>query len=173
MKKILSKIVLFIVVTLLMFLLCIALVGCQPNGAVNYQQYSNKYNARVVKMNSSLKQSFLDSNRINYVFVDGEQIIEEGLPQTRTFVIKTDEEFNEIFSEDKDDIDFSKEILIIYVFADVHQNPYVVKNIKIEDAVLKIELDMISSGANNAKPPQRAFKFIRMKKRIKKTLILI
>ena len=103
-------------VLITVFLLCIALVGCQPNGTVNYRQYGNKYNARVVKMNSSLKQSFLDSNRINYVF------------------------------------------------ADVHQNPYVVKNIEIEDAVLKIELDMISSGGNNAKPPQRAFKFIRMKK---------
>ena len=65
MTKILSKIVLFIVVTLLVFVLCIALVGCQPNGIVNYQQYSNKYNAVMYSTSKDwILTSFLEDNKV-------------------------------------------------------------------------------------------------------------
>ena len=61
-----------------------------------------------------LTNDFTQNNKTHYPFT------EDGLPNNRTYMVEGEEEFSEIFSSFPQEVDFDKEILLVYLFTDIY-----------------------------------------------------
>jgi len=127
----------------------------------------NKYNARMYsKAKDLMLSSFLEDNRVSgacypnpdYV-EDAEELVDKYLydetsPKSRTFTITDVETFDSIFQKDKIEVDFSKEVVYLYIFADMSPREYVIDDISIEDEKTTIYFKLTK---NNKKDAVRAY----------------
>jgi hypothetical protein len=136
-----------------LFIMIFSLGGC-----------GNKYEAVLYDdAGEWLNMEFRSAN-LTYgtVYFEGEELdSEESLsyPESRIHIIKTQEEFEDIFLEFSSEINFEKEMLLIYVFTDTFSNKYKIKNTTFNDGVLKIAcgIRFIPTWGNSRAPAQRFF----------------
>lgn len=115
----------------------------------------SKYNAKMYsKCNDWIKQDFLENNKVrgasyfNPDYVEGNDDVEKfyrdnSSPKSRTFIITEEETFHQIFLENKLDVDFDKEMVILYIFSDVNPSRnYDIKTISLKNEVLNIALEL-------------------------------
>jgi len=123
----------------------------------------SKYNARMYsKANDLVLSSFLEDNKVrgacypnpDYV-EDAEELVDEYLydetsPKSRTFTITDVETFDSIFQKDKIEVDFSKEVVYLYIFADMSPREYLLDDISVEDGKTTIYFKLAPSEKNDA-----------------------
>lgn len=92
-----------------------------------------------------------------------EYLLDETSPRSRTFVVTEQSQLNEIFESFNTPIDFEKQMLIVYVYTDCYLRAQVLKSVKLNGNVLKIEFEIESGerGHGDAREPyQRTFAVI-------------
>ena len=86
---------------------------------------------------------------------------DETDPRTRTFVVKTEEEYQSIFTKSTVEVDFEKQIAILFIFSDCSPREYQLKNIKLEQQTLRIYYKLPYSKLNDTvKIYQRCFMLV-------------
>ena len=163
---------------IVLFAVCATLVGCQPNGIVNYQQYSNKYNAVMYSTSKDwILTSFLEDNKVKGAYYKNPDYIEsendsvdkyyydETSPKHRTFIVDNQDTYNTIFKENALRVDFNKEIVYLYIFADIYPSrKYYIDNILLEEEQVNIYYKVEKNNKNDASAPGQRCLIVVMKK---------
>ena len=90
-----------------------------------------------------IREEFYEKNRVYGAMYDRETLRDESYPKTRTFIVRTQEEFDKMFiDENHIEVDFEKEMLLVYTYKATYTRKIDVKKLKDEDGVLKVELKM-------------------------------
>lgn len=134
------------------------------------------YNAVVVETDFQFKKDFWKENIISGAinrYYDDEGNLQtvktfedETLPNFRIFIVKEQNEFDDIFDVFPQ-VDFEKEMVIIYIFRTPHSNrTYKIKNVEVCDKTLKISYAELGGkpGYGDASLPQRKALVIKMDK---------
>ena len=123
-----------------------------------------------------LDEAFLEENKIggtvsypnpNYTDRHGsepEYIRYPDLPTERTFIITEKEEYEKIFTSSQMDVDFEKEMVILYTSSSVNSIPVDLKEIAIADGVLTISIKFNYPHGPGAVMPYQRFFVLQMKK---------
>lgn len=110
----------------------------------------NDYNVIMYSNNSDwIKPAFLESNRVRgayYLNPDYNENDENSTkyycdktsPETRVFIIKDIATNNDIFIEDKLNVDFTKNIVFLYMFADINSRECIISKVIVEEQNVKI-----------------------------------
>lgn len=140
-----------------------------------------KYNARLTykrydDLKGYINDSFLEDNRIygaNYLTGETEYgydyiQLDETYPSTRTFIIKSQEEFDRIFTSKPQDlsVDFESQMLIIHTDSTIYSRPIKLKAVNIDGGVLTVKMKMnnAKAGVGGASMPCQIYLFIAMDK---------
>ncbi len=106
------------------------------------------YNATLYDdVNDCIKESFAKESLIRNVYYNDsgydEVIIieDETVPENRTFIVNTQDAYNEIFVADIEffDVDFKTQMLIVYTFKAINHRKINIAGIKLQDSSLNIE----------------------------------
>lgn len=101
---------------------------------------NNKFNAALYNnVSECINETFLKNNRVKAYYLNENYIEDQSNPNdkyiydttsqsSRTFIVYDEEEYNRIFSYSQLNINFDKEMVILYIFSDV--NP--TKNYKLQ-----------------------------------------
>lgn len=121
--------------------------------------------------------SFLKDNKVrgayykNPDYVDGaddsgdEYYYDETSPNYRVFIINDQETYNAIFKEDALTVDFDKETVYLYIFADVHPDrEYYIHDISFEEEKLNIYFKLEHSNKKGATAPYQRCLIVKMDK---------
>lgn len=107
-----------------------------------------------------MKEDFLHNNMPKGTIIGGEyEYCDESSPETITKIIKTREQFDEAFNEFPTEVDFEKEMVIVYIFVTlVPSRRYYLEKLKLKDNVLHIGFkEEKPRGPDVAPPRQRCF----------------
>lgn len=167
-KGMINKMGKLVYLGVLIFMLLCFFTGCS----------NRKYNAKIYsKSNDWIKQDFLKNNKVrgayyfNPDYIAGNDYVEEGYyddssPKSRTFIITEEESFNQIFLENKLDVNFDKEIVILYIFCDIYPyRNYYIKTISLKKEVLNITLRLEKYNKADATMPCQRCLVIKMNKK--------
>lgn len=135
----------------------------------------NKYNAVVIESGFSFKSEFLSENMTLGAYYynenydakadesEDEYLRDETSPSHRIFVVKNQDECNLIFS-DFQQVDFEKEMLLVYCYTDIYSRPRIIKSIELEGTTLSVEfaLKQAKPGVGDASMPQCRILIIKM-----------
>ena len=143
----------FIAMGLVIFMVLIFSTSCS----------SEKFDATLYNQTKEwVKEDFLKENRVkgyylneNYVEgvsdVSDKYIKDTESPSSRTFIISNKDEFNRIFSKTQIDVDFEKEIVILYIFSDVNPSRnYNLKEIKQQNTNLTVQIELEKSEKDDS-----------------------
>jgi hypothetical protein len=116
------------------------------------------------------KEDFLKVNRLYDVLYlnengEWEWELDETLPKFRAFIITEKARLDEIFSV-YPDIDFEKEMVVMYVYPGIYSREQKITSITLDNKNLKIEFKIPDGkpGYNNATAPQIHFLVLKMDK---------
>lgn len=113
---------------------------------------SCRYGAKLYsRVNDWIDESFLKENRVkgfypndNYVYDESDPsdkyIYDETAPSSRVFIITDEDEYNRIFTNSPLDIDFKKQMVILYIFSNTSPRDYKLKRIELKDKVLTVKM---------------------------------
>lgn len=104
---------------------------------VVYWWILGQYNATMYSYaNEWIKEEFIENNKVSSAYYrnenynpeleyDDENWVEkffkdENAPRSRTFIIKNEKTFNEIFTENSMDVNFDKEMVVLHIEGDVY-----------------------------------------------------
>lgn len=138
----------------------------------------NKYNAITYSQaNEWISTSFLEENKVgnayyknpNYIQnsndTSDEYYYDETSPKDRTFIIDNQDTFDTIFEKNMLTVDFGKQVLYLYIFADVYPNRnYVIKNILIKENKLRIYYKLENNSKKDATAPYQRCLIVVMEK---------
>ena len=149
---------------ILLIITCIILVITIICLIIFYDQII--YNAKIYSQSEDLLlPEFLCANKVRGAFYlnpdydplddkSNEYYRETDAPKNRTFIVDSEDTFNEIFKEDTLDINWDKEMVLLYIFPD--ENPYRkyhLKNISLSEGNLKIYYKLERSMRNDSTAP--------------------
>ena len=162
-----------IIVLFMMLILSIVLVGCSKDN-----DNTILYNAVMVNSGSIdtaqtvnyFKEDFLLENKVSGVRYKNENydptnpeseeyIFDESSPETITYVLDSLDKYERVFNTNYE-IDYDKEILILYLFADTNCT-YSLDSVELNNNNLKITY---KSKINVTTAPERTFILIKMDK---------
>lgn len=162
-----------IIVLFMMLILSIVLVGCSKDN-----DNTILYNAVMVNSGSIdtaqtvnyFKKDFLLENKVSGVRYKNENydptnpeseeyIFDESSPETITYVLDSLDKYERVFNTNYE-IDYDKEILILYLFADTNCT-YSLDSVELNNNNLKITY---KSKINVTTAPERTFILIKMDK---------
>lgn len=148
-------------------IVCLVLLAGCGNG--------NEYNAIVLESGLSFKSEFLKDNMTlgAYYYNENynpeedpgaEYLRDETSPKYRIFIVRNQTERNLIFSNIQD-VDFEKEMLLVYCYTDIYSRPRIIKSLELEGTTLNVEFTIKKSkkGVGDASMPQRRILVIKMK----------
>lgn len=154
----------------LMFILTIpiilySIVGCQKN----------KYNAKIYNSAENLfLNSFLEENKVKGAYyknpdypddADKKYYYDETSPAYRTFVVNNLDDYSLFFAGDELEVNFDKEMVLIYIFADIYPNRnYIINNILKEGEKVKIYLELEKNNKKDATAPYQRVLIVKMEK---------
>lgn len=164
-----------IIVLFMMLILSIVLVGCSND---NDNDNTILYNAVMVSSGSIdgfqtvnyFKKDFLLENKVSGVRYKNENydptnpeseeyIFDESSPETITYVLDSLDKYERVFNTNYE-IDYDKEILILFLFADTNCT-YSLNSVELNNNNLKITY---KSKINVTTDPKRTFILIKMDK---------
>ena len=103
-----------IIIGILLFIITITLSGCKKN----------YFNSKIYNTGSNIiKKEFLDNNPL---YVDkwdhGVGGADESNPEDKTFIVKDKETLNTMINENSLEVDFNKQMVLVYLYKYVHPN---------------------------------------------------
>ena len=132
-----------------------------------------RYDAKLYSYaNGWIDEAFLDENRVKGAFYlakatwygEADWQRDEESPSARTFIITSEEEYTEIFTNSPPSIDFEKRMAILYVFADCSPRDYRLKGMKVDGSVLTVKVKLENRWGNDATMPYARCFLLVMKK---------
>ena len=120
-----------------------------------------KYNAQLFDSATDwIKEDFINDNIVGYS--------ENGTyPTERVFIVKNQEEYDEIFNESIDDfgIDFDTQMLVVYTFETIYHRNNNLVSLEVDEDVLTITYKMEKkSGVGDASQPYQRWFVVRLEK---------
>lgn len=121
--------------------------------------------------------SFLEDNKVKGVYYKNPDYIEsddtsgdeyyydETSPEYRTFIVDDQDTYNTIFKENSLTVDFDKEIVYLYIFADIYPSRnYVIDNILLEEEQVSIYYKLEKDNKKDATAPYQRCLIVVMEK---------
>jgi hypothetical protein len=138
----------------------------------------NKYNAVVVEDGVAFNTEFLKENMTYGAYYYNENYNEdiddwsdrylrdETSPKSREHIIKAKAEFDKIFTEFPLEVDFDKEMVLVYCYTDDNSRPRIIKSIELDDTTLKIKFKLkeVKPGVLDSTMPGRKCLVVKMGK---------
>lgn len=155
MKKI-KKLLTIGLVVLLMLCMSISLVGC---GKIDH-------NAIIIADGITYQEEWLDKNHVYGAYDEnGEEKYDENTPKSRTYLIKTQAELDEAFSEFPE-IDLENEMLIVYCYRTIYARKQVLDKVALDGTVLNVEFNIVKGkiGHADASAPHRRILVVKLDK---------
>ena len=155
---------------LVLLMLLHLFVGC---ASVRYDPTLYSYT------NDWLDNAFLEENKISTAYYHNPDFTDihgsepkyikyPDEPKTRTFIITEKEEYDRIFTKSPVEVDFEKEMVILYTFCSVYYGgiKYELKTMKVTDDTLtvKFECQYMPPDTDAACQPYQRFFMLTMKK---------
>ena len=130
-----------------------AFAGCETT-------VMRQFNARGIAHLSEFKEDFLEANRIygdHYLNENGEWVSDKTSPRHRTYIITDKARLDEVFSVCPD-IDFEKEMVVMYAFC-CPSDGIKFTSITLDNKILKIKFKYKKGkpGYKTGIPPKTAF----------------
>ena len=120
-----------------------------------------KYNAQLFdSVTDWIKDDFINDNLVGY-------LENSSYPTERVFVVKNQEEYDEIFVESIDDfdVDFVTQMLIVYTFETIYHRNNNLVSLEVKEDVLNITYKMDKkSGVGDASQPYQRWFVVRIDK---------
>ena len=136
MKKLLTS--LFAV--LLMLCMSISLVGCKKID----------HNAFIISEGLNYQEEWLENNHVYGAYGEnGEENYDENTPKSRTYLIKNQDELDEVFSEFPE-IDFENEMLIVYCYRTIYIRKQVLEKVVLDGTILNVEFNVVKGKMGHA-----------------------
>ncbi len=113
----------------------------------------------------SVSRDFYDNNRVSGAYYDGTASVDSEYPSSRTFLIGSAEEYEEIFSQATDQaIDFQSSAIVVYTFADICKREVRIKKISTSEDSITIVLThkKAPSGVGDACIPYQRYVVIEL-----------
>ena len=160
-----------IIVLFMMLILSIVLVGCSNDNTILYNAVMvNSGSIDTAQTVNYFKKDFLLENKVSGVRYKNENydptnpeseeyIFDESSPETITYVLDSLDKYERVFNTNYE-IDYDKEILILYLFADTNCT-YSLDSVELNNNNLKITY---KSKINVTTEPERTFILIKMDK---------
>ena len=160
-----------IIVLFMMLILSIVLVGCSNDNTILYNAVMvNSGSIDTAQTVNYFKEDFLLENKVSGVRYKNENydptnpeseeyIFDESSPETITYVLDSLDKYEQVFNKNYE-IDYDKEILILYLFADTNCT-YSLNSVELNNNNLKITY---KSKINVTTAPERTFILIKMDK---------
>lgn len=160
-----------IIILFMMFILSVVLVGCSNDNTILYNAVmADSGSIAAAQMTNLFKEDFLLENKVSGVRYKNENydptnpeseeyIFDESSPKTITYVIDSLDKYEQVFNTNYE-IDYDKEILILYLFADTNCT-YSLDSVELNNNNLKITC---KSKINVTTEPERTFILIKMDK---------
>lgn len=137
-----------------------------------------KYNAVMYSTSEDwILTSFLEDNKVKGVYYKNPDYIEsddtsgdeyyydETSPEYRTFIVDDQDTYNTIFKENSLTVDFDKEIVYLYIFADIYPSRnYVIDNILLEEEQVSIYYKLEKDNKKDATAPYQRCLIVVMEK---------
>lgn len=154
----------------MMFILSVVLVGCSNDNTILYNAVMvNSGSIDGLQTVNYFKKDFLLENKVSGVCYKNENydptnpeseeyIFDESSPKTITYVLDSLDKYEQVFNKNYE-IDYDKEILILYLFADTNCT-YSLDSVELNNN-LKITC---KSKINVTTEPERTFILIKMDK---------
>ena len=130
----------------------------------------NKYHATLYDdVDHWIKQEFADNNLTSGVYYQNNHTTtNQSFPRSRTFLITTQAEFDEIFNSSAPAVDFTKEILALYTFTCDYVREIKLGDIEIDGLKLEIEYEMVHplscQSIGDAVPPYQRYILVKLDK---------
>lgn len=130
----------------------------------------NRYEAVILNDNASeiINTAFYEHNYTYGAYYDnGDSLQDSSLPKSRIFIIKTQEEYENIMVSDANlDINFADEIIIVYTYTSDYVRDVKIDNIGVIDDDLSIELSLKKppKGVGDSVQPFQRYVVLKMKK---------
>ena len=141
-------------------LICITLfaVGC-----------GNKYNAQLyTSAEEWLDRDFINENTVRaYYIMDDPLVTDDGIafdrvyhgdaPTSLTFIFNEENEFKQAFTRYDGAIDFEKQTVLLYIFANIYPRKFKIKKIAVNGDTADIEIYMQKRRVADATAPTPAY----------------
>lgn len=129
-----------------------------------------QYEAEMLNDNASeiINQSFYEQNFTYGAYYNSNTSLQDpSFPSSRTFVIKTQEECDDIIVFNANlNVDFASEIIIVYTYTSDYVRDIKIDDIQVFEQNLNIELSLskASNGVGDAVQPFQRYVVLKMKK---------
>ena len=139
MKKI-KKLLWLVIAFLLMLCMSVSLVGC---GKIDH-------NAIIIADGITYQEEWLDNNHVYGAYDEnGEKNYDENTPKSRTYILKNQDELDEVFSEFPE-IDFENEMLIVYCYRTIYIRKHVLEKVVLDGTILNVEFNVVKGKMGHA-----------------------
>lgn len=155
MKKI-KKLLTIGLAVLLMLCVSISLVGCKKID----------HNAVIITDGIRYQEEWLKENHVYGAYDEnGEENYDENTPKSRTHLIKTQTELDEVFLEFPE-INFEKEMIIVYCYRTVYGRKQALEKVVLNGIILNVEFNVVKGkmGHADASAPSRRMLVLKLDK---------
>ena len=141
-----------------MFMLCmsISLIGCKQID----------HNAVIITEGTTYQEEWLENNSVYGAYDEnGEENYDSNTPKSRTYIVKNQDELDEVFSEFPE-MDFEKEMVLVYCYRTIYTRKQVLEKVVLDGTVLNVEFNIVKGkiGHADASAPQRRMLVIKLDK---------
>ena len=105
------------------------------------------YGAKIIddRAENLINEKFYAENKVFLPYTDGGKKFHTDSPRTRSFIIKSQDEYDAIFSEEADyDVDFSKKMLVVLTFITVYSLTAEIRGMSLNDETLFVTINLKS-----------------------------
>ena len=151
-KKLLSLVLAF----LLMLCMSVSLVGCKKID----------HNAIIITDGITYQEEWLEENHVYGAYGEnGEENYDQNTPKSRTYILKNQDELDEVFSEFSE-IDFEKEMVLVYCYRTIYIRKQVLEKVALDESVLNVEFNIVKGkiGHADASAPHRRILVVKLDK---------
>ena len=108
-----------------------------------------EYNAVILKDGFTFNETWLESNQTLGSLQGETHEYDDSLPESRTYIIQNQAQLEEIFS-DFPEIDFDKEIVLVYCYTTVYIRKQRLEKVSLENGVLTVAFDVVRGKLGHA-----------------------
>ena len=141
---------------LLIFSMSISLAGCKQID----------HNAVIITEGITYQEEWLANNHIYGAYGEnGEENYDENTPKSRTYILKNQDELDEVFSEFSE-IDFEKEMVLVYCYRTIYIRKQVLEKVVLDGTILNVEFNVVKGkmGHADASAPSRRMLVLKLDK---------
>ncbi len=114
-----------------------------------------------------IKEEFAENNRV-WAYYEGEKTITDDYPSSRSFLVKDEQQFKEMFVEEPQglEVNFENEMLAVYTFNSIYIRNMGISSVKVEDDTVGVYLEYAKAkdGVGDAVAPYQRWVVVKMAK---------